>query len=90
MEQERQEVQARLSQLKERYGKLSLQKPSNHRDDLMFELRSEMYWLETKLKMLGRKWMCKECGEVYGPAWVAYHGKVCDAECNGELVEVLP
>ena len=59
-------------------------------DDLEFERRMQARyrrWEEEARRLAGRRWRCVVCGEEYGPAWVLYHGPVCNVECNGLLEE---
>ncbi|MCS7069329.1 MAG: hypothetical protein NZN28_11970 [Meiothermus sp.] len=57
-------------------------------DDALFEARCALRVAQRALRMAGRRWRCIECGEEYGPDWVASWGLVCHAECGYELVEV--
>lgn len=57
-------------------------------DNALFEARCEARRLRAAIPMAGRRWQCTQCGEVYGPKWVSYYNLRCNAECDGDLVEV--
>lgn len=56
--------------------------------EALFEARCLRRNLRTALRMAGRAWECVECGEKYGPEWVAAWGLRCHAGCDGDLREV--
>lgn len=57
-------------------------------DEALFEARCLRRNLRLALRMAGRTWECEHCGQRYGAEWVAAWGLRCDAECDGDLVEV--
>ncbi len=57
-------------------------------DDALFEALCLQHNLRIALSMAGKRWECVECGEKYGPEWVAAWGLRCDVECDGDLKEV--
>jgi len=57
-------------------------------DNALFEARCELRRLKRALALAGRRWECVECGQVYGPEYLAAWGPRCDAECDGWLEEV--
>jgi hypothetical protein len=57
-------------------------------DDALFEARCAIRHVERALRMAGRVWRCRDCGENYGPEWIAAWGLRCYSDCDGELEEV--
>jgi len=90
------QTQAKIDSIKARIERLRAERDSYPReaiewiwaDNALAEARYELRQARAVLRMVGRQWICLECGIIRGPEWVAYHGLWCDIECEGRLEEV--
>lgn len=55
--------------------------------DSDFERRCTVRYQRAVKRLAGKRWRCTDCGELYGPQYVAYNGRWC-SECDHWLEEV--
>ena len=72
--------------LKKSIAQLETKTPASK--PLSLEARMDALYTSAVKALEGRRWRCELCGQEYGPRWVAWNGRRCDVECDGELVEV--